>query len=230
MWHPIRLARRLMGAHRWVRHVLWAVAGSGGMGTMGYVGGVCIRVHDRLLAETDSPEYAADISLNPLSGWHWPTWRMPGIPAVWLWVAAIVVVVVAMAVLVACWPMRKPDNPFDRDPRRLFSDADREFITQCTGNQCEHRMCGLIRCPRMGEQMDHHYPWSRGGATSRRNLVWLCAKHNRRKSDRVPSRLSTWLLVRARESYWPRGERAAMIPDGLADMAHGPDDGVGVGA
>ena len=46
-------------------------------------------------------------------------------------------------------------------------------------------------------QMDHHYPHAKGGATVRTNLVWLCDRHNNRKSDHVPTRLETWMLYRA---------------------------------
>ena len=95
-----------------------------------------------------------------------------------------------------------------------FDDADRAWLEKAVGSRCEHRMLGLFRCPRRGEQMDHHYPWSKGGATDRHNLVYLCARHNRRKSDHTPTLWGTWLLYRARLKYLPPALRGYAWPDG----------------
>ena len=131
----------------------------------------------------------------------------------------VVVPLLLLAVWLACrMPMAKPDNPFDRDPRRLFTDSDREWIDSCCQHRCEHRYCfGLLRCRYRAQQLDHWYPYAKGGATSRTNLVDLCAKHNNRKSDHVPTRLQTWMLARARHSYFPVEWRGYCKPDGRVE-------------
>ncbi|WP_206431318.1 HNH endonuclease [Bifidobacterium castoris] len=188
------------------------------------------RVRARVAALEDAPEYASDVSLNPYHALRghvaWPHWAWASGP--WVWPA--VALCAAMLLLWAARriPMRAPRNPFERDPRRRFTRTDRDWVSGCAGGRCEHRMLfGLLRCRRAGEQMDHHYPWSRGGATSRRNLVWLCARHNNRKSDRVPSRFDTWALVRARERYWPVWARGDMVPDGMCETDDAAADGEG---
>lgn len=231
--HPIRRVRAWAARSRAARRILVTVASTLGGGGAGVGGLFLTRVRARVTALEDEPEYASAVSLNPFAVFHgrvsWPRLSWPRIP-IWVWVCAVVLAVCAVLWLLARWPMRSPDNPFDRDPRRRFTSADRDWIRSCTQDRCEHRMLfGLLRCPRVGEQLDHHYPWSRGGATSRRNLVWLCARHNNRKSDRVPSRLSTWLLVRARARYWPVWARGDMVPDGMCETGDDGADDAGMG-
>ncbi len=219
-----RFFRRLVAAWRMSRRVRWTVNTLGGLLGVNVLAvgvGFIRQLRAKVAGSEDAPEYAGDITLNPLhglgldaSGFHWPQWA---VDMTILAVTGFTLLAVLTVVLLARMPMRKPDNGFDRDPRRYFTDADREHIIACTSGQCEHRMLGLFRCHRPGGQMDHHYPWSHGGATSRRNLVWLCATHNRRKSDRIPTRLYTRLLEHAREDYWPVWARDTMILDGLAD-------------
>ncbi|MGW3973916.1 HNH endonuclease [Streptomyces ardesiacus] len=52
-----------------------------------------------------------------------------------------------------------------------------------------------------GTEADHIHPWSRGGATELWNGQMLCRRHNRRKSNRVPSPLYHWRLARRRKKY-----------------------------
>ena len=92
------------------------------------------------------------------------------------------------------------------------------------GGRCEHRrLFGLLRCRGPIEHMDHHYPWSRGGATDRHNLVGLCARHNLRKSDGIPTLLRTWLLYRSRLKYFPARLRGYAWPDGRAHSMRDDD-------
>ena len=163
-------------------------------------------MHARSLTALDSPEYASEISWRTV--WN-PPHVDPRIPAG-------VLVVVLLVTILACLPCPKPDNPFDRDPKRLFDASDRAWLAELCGGRCERRIWGVLRCRRPFEQMDHHYPWSHGGATDRRNLVGLCAACNRRKSDRVPTLLSTWCLYRARLRYMPARLRAYAWPRGDA--------------
>lgn len=138
-------------------------------------------------------------------------------------ILAAAVVLIALLAL-ANLRMPKPDNPFDRDPVRLFSDADRTWIRMAAGGRCEHRrLFGLLRCRGPIEHMDHHYPWSRGGATDRHNLVGLCARHNLRKSDGIPTLLRTWLLYRSRLKYFPARLRGYAWPDGRAHSMRDDD-------
>lgn len=92
-----------------------------------------------------------------------------------------------------------------RDPRRLFTSADRRWIysNMRGGARCEHRMFfGLFRCKsRRKLQLDHWWPHARGGATSRDNLALLCAKHNGAKSHKTPHLLQTEALNFARRGY-----------------------------
>ena len=160
-----------------------------------------------------SPEYASDSSMSkPVLDVHW---TLPDVDWGMFVPLFVTVGVLLFARLLLAWPMARPDNPWDRDPKRLFTPADRRWIKELTGNRCEHRsLFGLARCRRRGAymdehgQLDHHYPHAKGGATVRSNLVWLCDRHNRLKSDRVPSRFDTWMLYRARLGYLPARWRA----------------------
>lgn len=219
-----RFFHRLVAAWQMSRRIRWTVNTLGGLLGVNLIAvgiGFIRQLRAKVAWNEDAPEYAGDVTLNPLhglgldtSGFHWPQWTAD---MTILTIIGFTLLMLLAAVILFRLPMRKPDNGFDRDSRRYFTDTDREHIIACTSGRCEHRALGLFRCRRPGEQMDHHYPWSHGGATSRRNLVWLCATHNRRKSDRIPTRLYTRLLEREREDYWPVWARDTMILDGQAD-------------
>jgi len=51
--------------------------------------------------------------------------------------ACTILILVLVVRLIAMIPMANPDNPFDRDPQRLFSDRDLEWIRDLTGDRCE---------------------------------------------------------------------------------------------
>lgn len=210
---------------RIIAYTLGALAGTIGAAAAG-VWGMTWRARRELMA--DAPEYAADAHLDPTGLAEplrraWETmraWRPPTPPA-WWWIPIILLAALGVAARI---PLARPDNPWEKDPMRAFPPADRRWIASITGDRCEHRsLFGLLRCRAKGEQADHHYPHSHGGATDRHNLVWLCARHNRRKSDRLPTLLDTWLLYRARLRYLPARYRAYAWPDGLSYGAHSPD-------
>ena len=98
-----------------------------------------------------------------------------------------------------------------RDPRRNFTSNDRATGFARAGNQCEH--IGLFgrRCSAAPSHGDHHYPWSKGGATSLSNFVALCARHNLSKGNKVPSRWYTRRLERRRRAYFPPGTRTEIV-------------------
>lgn len=219
-WETCRLLRV-------ASYTMGALAGAGGL-----AGAYWTLLARRLragLAE-DSPEYAADTTVDP---WHAGE-RAAGLARMLRQIrdaagARLVPILAAAVVLIMLLilmnlRMPKPDNPFDRDPVRLFPDADRTWIRMAAGGRCEHRrLFGLLRCRKPIEHMDHHYPWSRGGATDRHNLVGLCARHNLRKSDGIPTLLYTWLLYRARLKYFPARLRGYAWPDGRAHSMRDDD-------
>lgn len=224
VWATIRHAYdtyRMLRWILWILGILTGVAGTLGITLLGYV--------NRLRAGLyrDAPEYAADTRIDPLnlrswlgSWWHpgeW--WRMLSSTGLLIPLICLLSLLLILRVLTLI-PLGRPDNPYDRDPLRRFTGADEQWIRECAGERCEHRgLLGLWRCHASyghGDRMhhDHHYPWSKGGATGRRNLVLLCEKHNLGKSDRLPRLWETWLLYRARLRYFPPRWRAYAWPDG----------------
>lgn len=227
----MKLLHRIAGAYRTykqVRYLVWALAGLGSLATT-LVGSwwVLVAKARSALAE-DAPEYAADTPISALN-LGLPQLDLPTIPVPNLWPALIVAAVVALLFGLTHIPMSRPDNPFEKDPQRMFSEADRAWIAEAAGHRCEHLTLGIFRCHQHGSdtfplnlgdstgQMDHHYPHSRGGATSRHNLVWLCEKHNKRKSNRIPTMWQTWLLTQSRQHYFPAELHDYMQPTGLAE-------------
>lgn len=93
-----------------------------------------------------------------------------------------------------------------RDPRRVFTAAERRAAFERAGLRCEHKAVLWSRCTNTPTQADHIYPWARGGRTSMSNLQALCAFHNNRKSDSVPSRFYILRLQARRRRYFPPGE------------------------
>lgn len=194
------------------RTVRLALAALGGCGVSAALALAASWVRRTVATAEDSPEFSGGphrlVSVGVASG---------DVPAL---SGAVPVVLAVAAVLLALrayakWPMARPRNGFDRDPRRLFGEADRAWIERAAGGRCERRrFFGLLRCGNDIEQLDHWYPYAKGGATDRHNLVGLCAGCNRRKSDHVPTRLQTRRLAKARAGYFPEGLDDFLIPDG----------------
>ncbi|MCJ0875180.1 HNH endonuclease [Streptomyces sp. AP-93] len=88
-----------------------------------------------------------------------------------------------------------------RDPTRLFTWSQKQQLIRQANGQCEHKPPLWFRCPTAGTEADHIYPWSRGGPTELWNGQLLCRRHNRRKSNRVPSPLYRWRLARRRQKH-----------------------------
>ncbi|GAA3635306.1 HNH endonuclease [Microlunatus ginsengisoli] len=96
-----------------------------------------------------------------------------------------------------------------RDPRRLFSGDERRAGFDRAGNRCEFdAWLGLTRCRRAAEDADHWWPHGRGGATSMPNLVAACARHNRSKGARPPSRAQSRRIAQRRRGYFPARQPA----------------------
>ena len=91
-----------------------------------------------------------------------------------------------------------------RDPRRRFSGRERAAILARAGGRCEAHSWLLGRCRQTeGLQIDHVHPHSRGGSTSIENGQALCARHNKRKSARVPWDWELARLEQRRRAYVP---------------------------
>ncbi|MFJ2778085.1 HNH endonuclease [Kitasatospora sp. NPDC087315] len=88
-----------------------------------------------------------------------------------------------------------------RDPTRFFSWGQKQQLIRQANGRCEHTPPLWFRCPAEGTEADHIHPWSRGGPTEMWNGQLLCRRHNRRKSNRVPSPLYSWRLARWRKRY-----------------------------
>lgn len=90
------------------------------------------------------------------------------------------------------------------DARRRFSGRERAAILARAVGRCEAHSWLLGRCRQTeGLQADHVHPHSRGGATSVENGQALCARHNRRKSARVPWDWELARLEQRRRAYVP---------------------------
>lgn len=188
--------------YRWLRV---GTAISGTLGGTGSIGGLWIwrRAQERM---AEAPEFAVPnvtVGQVAVDDAQSGGFQMPQLSAIpWDLLAGVVLVLLALFVLARA-PMPRPENPFDTDSRRLFSDEDRRWIDKATKGRCEHRSAlWLWRCRGTAQQLDHWYPWSLGGATSHRNLVNLCARHNGRKSNKVPTWLDTVVIRAVRRWYF----------------------------
>lgn len=120
----------------------------------------------------------------------------------WLLIAIIV-----LLVLRAPHPLRGPRTR-RRDSQRGYKFALRNDIMESAGYRCESpRFVAWGRCPADATQVDHIYPWSRGGPTTRSNGQALCAEHNREKSATTPPWWYVVSLEHRRRIYYPTGTR-----------------------
>lgn len=111
-----------------------------------------------------------------------------------------------MIVLAAPLPGRGPGFFRGRDPWRGFKFDARRAVLALASNRCEGAaMVAWGRCGRPAEEVDHVYPWSKGGATIVSNGQALCKVHNRRKSNRTPAWWYVLSLERRRKAYYPAG-------------------------
>lgn len=117
----------------------------------------------------------------------------------WLGLATVVLLVAACPL-----PGRGPGLFPRRDPWRGFRFDARRTVLDRAGNRCEAALfLAWGRCSHSAEEVDHVYPWSRGGATVVSNGQALCTSHNRSKSNLVPPWWYVLSLERRRSSYFP---------------------------
>jgi hypothetical protein len=88
-----------------------------------------------------------------------------------------------------------------RDSLRFFTWEQKRALRAQAGDRCEHKPLLWRRCSRPAEEADHIMPWSRGGSTTLTNGQYLCHKHNKRKSARIPTPLYRWRLHHRRRHY-----------------------------
>lgn len=113
--------------------------------------------------------------------------------------------VVAVAVLASVPNLMMGRGTGQQDPRRIFCAADRKAAFDRAGNRCEYEGWLGLRCRRPAHHADHFYPWTRGGATSIRNLVAACTACNLHKSSHMPTPGAKRRLERRRRRYFPAG-------------------------
>lgn len=121
-------------------------------------------------------------------------------------VASIVVVYFACklvvwldtAIIVFLHPRRDDDS---RDEKRVYTRSEKDTALFKVDNRCEGTGY-FFRCRYKGKDLhgDHWFPHARGGATTQQNLVMLCPKCNRKKSDHVPNHFKTKALERRRKN------------------------------
>lgn len=123
------------------------------------------------------------------------------------------------AIAVLGFPMlgRGP-NSSARDPWRGFKYAARATVLDRAGGRCEGAQLVFgVRCDRPATDVDHVFPWSKGGPTVASNGQALCRGHNRSKAAMTPPWWYVRSLERRRRGYFPEGVpvevRAVMSDD-----------------
>lgn len=113
-------------------------------------------------------------------------------------------VFLALLVLTCPIPGRGPRLFQRQDPWRLFKGEARRAVMTHAGGRCEGAVFfGWGRCPDAAAEVDHVYPWSRGGPTIPGNGQALCRGHNRRKAAIRPPWWYVLSLEHRRRSYFP---------------------------
>lgn len=118
----------------------------------------------------------------------------------------IVIPIIVLIIIVAVpLPGRGPGFQ-RRDPWRSFKFEARRVVVTLAGSRCEGPLFfAWGRCGQPAEEVDHVYPWSKGGATIVSNGQALCRSHNRSKSNLTPPWWYVLSLERRRRKYYPAG-------------------------
>lgn len=153
--------------------------------------------------------FAYDLAVNPhgpSAGFAWgdAIGMFYGIVAPYLpWFALVLGLV---AVFRLPLPRRGPGMFTRRDPWRGFRFQARQSVLTRAGNRCEEPLfLAWVRCRASAREIDHVYPWSKGGATVVSNGQALCTRHNRTKSSRAPAWWYVLSLEHRRREYYPPG-------------------------
>lgn len=118
------------------------------------------------------------------------------------------VLIVAALIFVASLVLKfyRVFNKPPKDEERLYSKQDRMIGFARAGGRCE--MDGFLwfmRCSREAKHGDHHYPHSKGGATTMQNFVAACVRCNTSKGAKVPTYWATKRIQNRRRKYFPKG-------------------------
>ena len=92
-----------------------------------------------------------------------------------------------------------------KDPTRMFTPNQRLEGFARAGGRCEFEAWMFIRCHKDAHHGDHHYPWSKGGATSMANFTAACVRCNTSKGAKLPGFFSTIRMEARRRKYFPAG-------------------------
>lgn len=148
-----RAIRRVWEAYRLLRVASYTAGALAGVGGLAGAYWTLLTRRMRAALSEDSPEYAADTAVDPWRAGERAAGLIRAFRDVRIMAGARLVPILCLSglliVLLILMNLRmpKPDNPFDRDPVRLFPDADRTWIRMAAGGRCEHRgLFGLLRC------------------------------------------------------------------------------------
>lgn len=92
-----------------------------------------------------------------------------------------------------------------KDPTRMFTANQRNEGFARAGGRCEFESFAFVRCHKSAHHGDHHFPWSKGGATSMANFTAACVRCNTSKGAKLPGFFSTMRLEARRRKYFPAG-------------------------
>jgi hypothetical protein len=118
------------------------------------------------------------------------------------WLVPLVILLV-----VASFPMvgRGPGSS-RRDPWRTYRFGPRATVMERAGRRCEGAaFVAWGRCDAPATEVDHVFPWSKGGPTVESNGQALCRGHNRSKGAMTPPWWYVLGLERRRRDYFPAG-------------------------
>jgi hypothetical protein len=127
-------------------------------------------------------------------------WAVIG-PNLW-WLLPLVLIGV---VFNATMPGRGP-RLSRRDTWRLFKFDLRAEVLNRAGGRCEAAFVLFWgRCGSPAVEVDHVFPYSKGGPTVASNGQALCKSHNRRKGSLTPPWWYLLRLEKRRRAYFPPG-------------------------
>ena len=141
----------------------------------------------------------------------WPTVLGPMLDALQPMLPWLILLAILLVVIMCPLPGRGPGSR-KRDPWRGFKFESRRVVLARSGNRCEAALLIVVgRCGSPAEEVDHLYPWSKGGATVVSNGQALCKRHNRSKSNLTPPWWYVLCLERRRRKYFPAGEDVRVL-------------------
>ena len=128
------------------------------------------------------------------------------------YVPTLVLLGVLFVLVLSPLPGRGPRMWQRRDLWRGFKFGTRRAVLDRAGRRCEAPMfLAWGRCRAPATEVDHIYPWSRGGPTVLSNGQALCRTHNRQKANLRPPWWYVLSLERRRAAYFPPGATVRVL-------------------